>query len=70
MQPCALCAEQSKKSPNSKPHDFLRKTDQCRIFEGKKPRGYEEQDYQCLACKAKFTQSTNKNDLPWTLWRG
>ena len=70
MKICTLCEEQTKKSPNGKPHENLIKVDQCRIFNGKKPRGFEEQDYQCQTCKAKFTQSTNKNDLAWTLWQG
>lgn len=70
MKICVRCEEQAKKSPNGKPHEHLIKVDMARIFEGKKPRGFEEQDYQCLVCKAKFTQSTNKNDLAWTLWRG
>ncbi|KIH77741.1 hypothetical protein SAMN05660860_01227 [Geoalkalibacter ferrihydriticus] len=70
MQICALCEEQAKKSRNGKPHDSLVKIDDPRIFKGKKPRGFEEQDYQCQTCNAKFTQSTDKNDLAWTLWRG
>lgn len=65
-----MCKEQSKKSHKSKPHEFLKEVDDVRIFKGIKPRGYQEQDYQCLTCEAKFTQSTNKNDLPWTLWQG
>lgn len=67
---CDLCAEQSKKSRSGKPHDALTKIDEPRIFRGKNPRRFEEQDYQCQTCKAKFTQSTNKNDLAWTLWQG
>jgi hypothetical protein len=70
MNLCDLCTDQSKKSPNGKPHEYLEKIGTCRFFTGKKPRGFEEQDYQCMTCKAKFTQSTNKNDLAWTLWRG
>ena len=50
--------------------DFVAAADQPRIFKGARPRGFEEQDYQCLVCKAKFTHSTNKNDLSWTLWQG
>ena len=67
---CTLCEEQTKRSRNGKPHADLVKVDALRVFEGTKPRGYAEQDYQCQACKAKFTHSTAKNDLPWTLWRG
>lgn len=70
MEICDLCREQSKKPYSAKPHEFLRKVDEVRIFVGIKPRGYREQDYQCLTCKAKFTQSTDRNDLPWTLWQG
>lgn len=70
MKICALCEEQAKKSGSGKPHEYLSKVDDVRIFKGTKPRGFEEQDYQCLTCQAKFTQSTNKNDLAWTLWRG
>ena len=70
MSICALCEEQVKKMPRSKPHDFLVEMDTCRVFKGQGARGFEEQDYQCLACKARFTRSTNRNDLAWTLWRG
>jgi hypothetical protein len=70
MNICELCAEQAKKSRNGKPHEYLTKLDEPRIFKGKGPRGFEEQDYQCLTCNAKFTWSTDKNDLSWTLWQG
>ena len=70
MKICERCEDQEKKSRNSKPHEYLTEMGDCRIFIGKKPRGFEEQDYQCLTCQAKFTQSTDKNDLAWTLWRG
>lgn len=70
MKICKLCEEQSKKSHNGNPHENLIKTDEIRIFKGQPPRFYEEQDYQCLTCKSKFTHSTNKNDMEWTLWRG
>lgn len=69
MALCTLCEEQTKKTRNGKPHDDLIKVDEKRIFQGLKPRGFEEQDYQCLACKSKFTQSTDRNDLAWTLWQ-
>lgn len=70
MKACDLCEEQCKKTRNGKPHDYLVKVDDLRIFKGKKPRGFEEQDYQCLTCKSKFTHSTDKNNVSWTLWRG
>jgi len=70
MSICDQCEEQTKKTRNGKPHDFLVKIDECRIFKGKNPGGFEEQDYQCLTCKARFTRSSNRNDLAWTLWRG
>ena len=70
MKICDLCEEQTKKTRNGKPHDHLRKVDDVRIFTGKKPRGFEEQDYMCVVCQSKFTQSTDKNDLAWTLWQG
>jgi len=70
MEICDLCKEQSKRSRNGKPHESLKKVDDARVFQGKYPRGFEEQDYQCLACQSKFTWSTNKNDLAWTLWQG
>jgi len=67
---CELCEEQEMKSYVAKPHESLRKVDEVRIYKGVRPRWYQEQDYQCLACNAKFTQSTDKNDKHWTLWRG
>lgn len=70
MAICELCEDQSKKTRNGKPHEYLTKVDERRVFQGKKPRGFEEQDYQCVTCNAKFTQSTDKNDLAWTLWQG
>jgi len=70
MSICVLCEEQAKKTYVAKPHESLRKVDEVRIYKGIKRRGYQEQDYQCFICNAKFTQSTDKNDLPWTLWRG
>jgi len=69
MKICELCEAQAKKSRNGKPHELLAKLGEARIFQGKKPRGFEQQDYECLSCKAKFTQSTDKNDLAWTLWQ-
>ncbi len=67
---CSLCEDQSKISRNGKPHESLTKIDPPRIFKGVKSRGFEEQDYQCLTCQARFTNSSDKNDLSWTLWRG
>lgn len=70
MKTCELCEGQTKKSRSGKPHEYLIKVDEPRIFKGEKPRGFEEQDYQCMTCKSKFTHSTDKNGLPWALWRG
>jgi len=70
MEICGLCEKQAKKTRNGKPHECLIKVDAPRIFKGENARGFEEQDYQCLTCKTKFTWSTDKNDLSWTLWRG
>lgn len=70
MKICDQCEEQSKKSRRGKPHENLEKVDELRFFTGNKHRGFQEQDYQCLTCKAKFTQSTNENDQAWTLWQG
>jgi hypothetical protein len=69
MKICDLCEAQSMKARNGRPHEFLIKVDEPRIFRGIKPRGFEEQDYECLTCKSKFTHSTDKNGLAWTLWR-
>jgi len=70
MNICEQCEGQAKKSRGGKPHEYLEKIDEPRIFKGKNPGGYVEQDYQCRSCKAKFTQSSDKNDIPWTLWQG
>lgn len=70
MENCSMCEEQAKMARNGRPHQFLEKWGTARIFTGAKPRGFKEQDYQCLVCKAKFTYSNNKNDLTWTLWQG
>ena len=70
MDQCDLCTEQAKKSRSGKPHSYLVKVDDARIFKGSGPRSFEEQDYQCLKCQSKFTWSTNRNDLSWTLWMG
>ena len=70
MSICEECENQKSKGSRSKPHDHLVKVGEQRIYKGVKPRGFEEQDLQCQSCTAKFTQSTNKNDLAWTLWQG
>lgn len=70
MSNCAMCEDQSKKSRGGKPHQYLVKTDDSRQFKGAHPPGFEEQDYECLICKARFTHSTSRNDLSWTLWQG
>ncbi len=67
---CQQCEEQAKKSSNGKPHDYLVAIDLQRIFKGRNARGFEEQDYQCQLCQTKFTWSSNRNDLAWTLWQG
>jgi len=70
MEPCTDCTEQMKKTRNGKPHGGLAPLGEKRLFRGSGTRGFEEQDYQCLTCQARFTRSTDKNDLAWTLWRG
>jgi hypothetical protein len=70
MEMCVLCEEQSKKANTGKPHENLIKVDDPRIYKGVTPGGFKEQDYLCLTCKSKFSHSTNKNDVRWTLWRG
>jgi hypothetical protein len=70
MKICKPCEDQAKKSHHGKPHEDLIEVDELRIFKGKKPRGFEEQDYQCQTCNSKFTRSTDRNALAWTLWRG
>lgn len=70
METCSLCEEQSRKTHRGKPHQWLIKIDECRVFSGAGTRGHEEQDYKCLDCDSRFTWSTGKNDLSWTLWQG
>jgi hypothetical protein len=70
MAHCAMCEEQAKKSWHGKPHQYLDKTDSSRVFKGAQSRRFEEQDYRCRVCQARFTHSTNRNDLAWTLWQG
>ena len=70
MDLCGMCEAQVKKSQKGDPHQFLAKIDEQRIFKSVCSKGYAEQDYQCQVCSAKFTKSTNRNDLAWTLWRG
>jgi len=69
MAICTACEKQSKVSRRGKPHASLVKVDEPRIFKGSNARGFEEQDYHCLSCKSKFTNSTDNNDLAWTLWQ-
>jgi hypothetical protein len=69
MEICVLCEEQSKKVNTGKPHENLIKVDDLRIFKGVALGGFREQDYRCLTCNSKFSHSTNKNDVRWTLWR-
>jgi len=70
MSLCDLCREQVKKTRNGKPHERLVKLGEPRIFKGSGARGFEQQDYQCLHCRARFTRSGDRNDLAWTLWQG
>lgn len=70
MEMCALCKKQSKKVRTGKPHENLIKVDEPRSFTGASSYGFKEQDYLCLTCSSKFSHSTNKNDVAWTLWRG
>ncbi len=69
MRTCSLCEEQSRKTHRAKPHHNLIKIDESRIFTGTNSRGHEEQDYKCLDCNARFTRSSGKDDLAWTLWQ-
>lgn len=70
MVMCNLCEKQSKKVSSGRPHDYLVEIDEPRLFKGAAPYKYKEQDYLCLTCNSKFSHSTNKNDVAWTLWRG
>ncbi len=70
MDTCGMCKEQANKSRRGAPHQYLVKLEEPRIFKGGNSRGYEEQDYQCQVCRSRFTRSTNRNDLVWTLWQG
>lgn len=70
MAICTLCDKQAKRSPATKPHGLLKKLDDKRLFGGTGQKGFEEQDYECVQCQAKFTHSTDKNDFGWTLWQG
>jgi len=70
MGVCDLCREQATKTRNGKPHVWLVKLGEPRIFRGRGARGFEQQDYQCLHCRARFTRSSDRNDLAWTLWQG
>lgn len=67
---CNQCREQVGKSHRGKPHAGLDKLGELRIFKGRGARGFEQQDYQCRHCQARFTHSGDRNDLAWTLWQG
>ena len=60
MDVCDSCKEQAKKTRRGAPHDDLFAVDERRLFSGGGARGHEEQDYQCQACRAKFTWSSNR----------
>ena len=70
MEICNLCEDQAAKSKSGKPHETLMAIEQKRVFKGSNARRFEEQDYQCQVCQAKFTWSNNRNDLAGTLWDG
>lgn len=70
MAICTLCDKQHKKSPGTKPHEYLRAMEDKRIFGEGKTNGFAEQDFQCLQCQARLTHSTDRNDFGWTLWHG
>jgi hypothetical protein len=70
MTCCDLCDKQSAKSKHGAPHEYMEKFGELRVFVSRGRLGYEEQDYQCLTCHARFTHSSNKNDRAWTLWQG
>jgi len=70
MDPCGHCKEQLKKSQRGGPHAQLAKIGEPRVFKGNNARRYEEQDFQCLVCRSKFTWSSNRNDIAWSLWQG
>ncbi len=66
---CELCDGLEVKTARAKPHDQMLPMEEKRVF-GRGHRGYVEQDYRCVECGARFTFSTDKNNKPWTLWRG
>jgi len=70
MTCCDLCDKQLAKSKRGGPHGYMKNLGDKRVFVSQGRLGYEEQDYQCLTCQARFTHSTNKNDQAWTLWEG
>ena len=70
MNSCGMCKEQVKKTHRGNAHEYLAAMDEPRVFRGQQGRGYREQDYRCEVCRAKFTWSSNRNDLAWTLWEG
>lgn len=69
MPPCTECQKLIKQNRRGKPHQDLSPEGDPRIFKGARPRGFEEQDYRCLSCQSRFTHSTSRNDLTWTLWQ-
>ncbi len=70
MDICGMCRKQAKNTRRNAPHQYLVQIEESRFFHGSNARSYEEKDYQCQLCMAKFTWSTNRNDLAWTLWMG
>lgn len=67
MAICDLCKEQAKKQRYTDPHIFLQAVGEQRAFRGLPTGGFEEQDYICKRCGAKFTYSNDKNDYGWLL---
>ena len=68
--PCGMCKDQTSKTSRGNAHEYLTEVDEPRIFQGPRGPGYREQDYRCEVCRAKFTWSSNRHDLGWTLWEG
>ena len=68
MDICYLCNKQLDKSKHGSPHEYLQVLGEHRNCMGNNATEYEEQDYQCSTCKAKFTFSTVTINSAWTLW--
>ncbi len=64
---CDDCFKQTELGRYSKPHNNLEIHDQQKVVRGHIFGGYEERKYFCLACRAIFLHSTDKNDVGWFL---